>query len=303
MRTQAECISCFERQAQATAQLSTADPDVRQLVADESARLLSRLDFSKSPPENAVALYALIADLTGEHDPFARQKRESNSFALQLRETVRARIDRAEDPLYTVVRYAIAANIIDYGSRHEFDAMQTLASCMEEPLVINDFELLRRELTGSAGRNILYLADNCGEIVFDSLLVEQLQQFGHSVTVAVRGKEILNDATMESAAEAGINTQCRVISNGTSCPGTPVPSCSGELRDAFAHADVIISKGQGNFETLSEVDRSIYFLLTVKCDVVARHLAEMRGIAPGRITGKGEAVLVKKEGQNAGATD
>ena len=303
MRTQAECISCFQRQALTAARLSTSDPDVQQLVMDKAARLLSRIDLSKSPPENAVALYGLIAELTGDHDPFARLKRESNDFALQLREMVQERIDEAENPLYTAVRYAIAANIIDYGASHEFDALQTLSRCLEEPLEIDDFAMLHREVTGPAGKNILYLADNCGEIVFDSLLVKQLQQLGHTVTVAVRGKEILNDATMESAAEAGMDALCRVISNGSSCPGTPVGSCSRELQDAFAHADIIISKGQGNFETLSETDRPIYFLLTVKCAVVANHLARLRGIAGGRITGTGEPVLVNKEGLHAGATD
>ena len=303
MRTKLECMVCFMQQALSTARLSSSDPELQRLVVNATGDLLASLDLSLSPPENAVAVYKQVAELTGVVDPFQQLKRESNSFALRLRDQVRARIGNAGNPLYMAVRYAIAGNIIDYGVQHEFDALDILSKCMEKDLCIDDFELFNRAVNNSEGLNILYLADNCGEIVFDGLLVEQLQQYGHTVTLVVRGDQILNDATMETAVDAGIDAICKVIPNGTSCPGTPLGACSDELQEAFVCADLIISKGQGNFETLSEVDGPVYFLLSVKCTVVARHITALRDIAVNAITGSGEFVLMKKEEQNACATD
>ena len=293
MRTTLECMVCFMQQALSTARLSTGDPELHHQVVNATGDLLSSLDLSISPPENAVAVYKQVAKLTGVADPFQQLKKESNSFALRLRDQVRERIDSAENSLYMAVRFAIAGNIIDYGVQREFDALDVLSKCMEKDFCIDDFELLSKELNGSEGLNILYLADNCGEIVFDGLLVEQLQQYGHTVTLVVRGDDILNDATMQAAVDVGVDDLCTVINNGTSCPGTPLGSCSDELQKAFAVADLIISKGQGNFETLSEVDGPIYFLLTVKCTVVARHITALKNIAVNKINGSGEFVLMK----------
>lgn len=299
MRTELDCIVCFMQQALSTARLSTDDPETHRLIVNETAGLLAGLDLSLSPPENAVAVYKQIARLSGVTDPFEQLKTESNFFALKLRGQVRERIISTPDPLLAAVRYAISGNIIDYGAQHQFDAMQSLANCMEEKPWIDDYDLFRTHVAGSEGMNILYLADNCGEIVFDGLLVEQLLNNRHAVTMAVRGEAILNDATLQSATDAGMDPLCKVISNGTSCPGTPVGSCSEELETAFAGADLIISKGQGNFETLSEVNGPIFFMLTVKCDVVARHIAALRPAAAGKVKGCGEMVLMRTGGWNA----
>ena len=293
MQTTLDCMVCFMQQALSTARLSTSDSELHYKVVKATGNLLSSLDLSLSPPENAVTVYKQVAKMTGVSDPFYQLKIESNTFALRLRDQVRERIENAENSLHAAVRYAIAGNIIDYGVQREFDALDILSKCMEKDLCIDDFELLSREVNGSKGLNILYLADNCGEIVFDGLLVEQLQQCGHAVTLVVRGDQILNDVTMESAVDVGVDDICTVISNGTSCPGTPLGSSSDELQKAFSSADLIISKGQGNFETLSGVDAPIYFLLTVKCSVVAQHIRSFKGIDEDKITGSGEFVIMK----------
>jgi len=296
-------MTCFMRQAHATALLSTDDPEMHRLVMNGTGQLLSSLDLSLSPPENAVAVYGLIADVTGVADPFARLKTESNLFAMELREKVRMRIGRSDNPLYAALRYAIAGNIIDYGTQHEFDAITCLARCLDVALRVDDFSDFEQEVRVSVPLDILYLADNCGEIVFDGLLVEQLQRLGHRVVVAVRGQKILNDATMDDARMAGLGELCKLVSNGTSCPGTPLSSCSDELRRAFSDADLILSKGQGNFETLSEVAGPVYFLLTVKCPVVARHIVTLTGLPADTLTGRGEPILLKKEKCHAGTAD
>ncbi len=303
MRTDLECMVCFMQQALSTARLSTGDAELHRLIINETGKLISSLDLSLSPPENAVFVYNKIAEMTGVVDPFKQLKMESNSFATGLRDQIRKRITNAENSLYTAVRYAIAGNIIDYGTQHTFDAMHVLSKCVEEYLLIDDFEMLNQQVNGAEELNILYLADNCGEIIFDALLVEQLQKLGHKVTLVVRGGEILNDVTMNDAVRLGIKDLCMVMSSGTSCPGTSLKSCSDELQKAFTQADLIISKGQGNFETLSEVERPIYFLLTVKCSVVARHIAVLKSVPDDRIKGCGEMVLMKMEKVNAYATN
>lgn len=295
MQTSIECLSCFACQARAAARLSSNDRGIESRIVQEVGRLVSQFDLSLSPPENAVEVYALVAELTEIQDPYEQLRKQSNAMALSIRDRIRRLIKCSENPVKTAVHYAVAANIIDYGARHDFDAVNILENCLQRDFFIDDTEGLISHLGSVDGLKILYLADNSGEIVFDGLLVEQLQKFGCEVTLAVRGKRILNDVTMEDAVECGIDKLCRVISNGTGCPGTPLSSCSEAFRTVFRESDIIISKGQGNFETLSDVDGPIYFLLTVKCRVVGRHIAGMRKVDAGPEIDNGEMILMKKE--------
>lgn len=295
MRTEPDCLVCFLQQALATARLAGADEAGQERVLAEIGRLMSEVDRSLSPPENAVAVYARIAEITGVRDPFAEAKRSSNQFALGLREDIRARIRGAADPLYAALRYAIAANVIDYGTQRPFDALHALETCLEVPPALDQYEKFRAAVFGGAGRQVLYLADNCGEIVFDGLLIEQLQQRGCRVTVAVRGEAILNDATLDDTMACGLDSLCPVIGNGSGCPGTPLARCGEEFVRALARADFIISKGQGNYETLSSAPVPVFFLLTVKCPVVARRITAEQGLPMGRLTGRGEMILMQGE--------
>jgi uncharacterized protein with ATP-grasp and redox domains len=242
----------------------------------------------------------MISEESGVTDPFAELKRHSNELALTLRERLAVQIAQSGDPLFSALRYAVCGNIIDYAARHSFDVNDSMAGCEQQVFLHSDYKLLRALLDRhGSGRRLLYLADNCGEIVFDGLFIQELQQLGWQVTMAVRDGVIINDATMEDARSCGIDTICRVISNGVVCPGTPLPDCSAEFREEFHRADCIISKGMGNFETLSEVSGPIFFLFTVKCPVVACHLAERLDGERKRIQGQGEMVLLAQEHRHA----
>lgn len=156
-------------------------------------------------------------------------------------------------------------------------------------------QMVERACRLPAGSKVLYLADNCGEIVYDVLVLRALVDLGLEVTVAVKEGPIINDALMADAFSCGLDRYARIISNGTACPGTPLASCSTEFLEAYRGADLIISKGQGNFETLSETvavsKADIFFLLTVKCPVVGAHLARLAGKDPAELPGLGEMVL------------
>lgn len=269
MRTTLECLPCFQRQARHAAQLSTPDPAIREQILAQTDLLLPRLDTTLSPPENALRLYTLIAQLSGCADPFAALKEESNRLALQLLPPIRQRVGAAPDPLWLALQFALAGNIIDFGAQQAFDLHATLAEAERKRPVVNDYEQLRTELATAA--TILYLGDNCGELVFDGLLLEQMP--GKQVFFAGKERAIINDALVRDARSCGLDRYATLLSNGTGTPGTPLAQCSEEFRATFRSADLIISKGQGNFETLSETVAPIYFLLTVKCPVVAAAVA------------------------------
>ena len=296
MQTHLDCLVCFMRQALAAARLSTNDPELHREVVDATGRMLREVDLGRTPPENAVFLYRLIAKITGKADPFVDLKRQSNEFALSIRDQISDTIAGAADPLRTALRFAACGNIIDYAAQHSFDATTTMADCGSQPFIVDDYPRLFDTLEHSDRKKtkILYLADNCGELVFDGLLIRELQQLGCVVTLAVRGAPIINDATMEDVHACGLNTLCRVIDNGTGCPGTPLDDCSSTFQQAFADADLILSKGMGNFETLSDVTAPLFFLFTVKCAVVASYLHKVTGKSDKEISGSGEMIFMQQ---------
>ena len=169
------------------------------------------------------------------------------------------------------VRFAIAGNIIDFGVHSEIDdavIRDTLDRAVEAH--ISDHSLCEFKSAVELAADILYLGDNAGEIVFDRLLIEQLPC--EKVTYAVRGKPIINDATFVDAQFAGITELVEVIDNGSDAPGTLLDDCSQEFRARFEEADLILSKGQGNYESLSDGTGNIVFLLMAKCPVIARDI-------------------------------
>jgi uncharacterized protein with ATP-grasp and redox domains len=269
MQTGNDCLVCFLRQALATVRRSTDDPKQHWQLTAEVGALLGGFDPRIPPPENAVHYYRQIAQRTGVSDPYRTEKLESNAYALGLEARTRELIGKERDPLLASIQFAINANVLDDGAQYRLDREEALASC-RQPLVVNHYPVLRQRILEKT--NILYLADNCGEIVFDKLLVERLLAEGCRVTVAVRHSPIINDATLEDAVGCGLDRLCPVISNGADVPGTPLSSCSEDFRRRFAEADCIISKGMGNFECLSEVRAPLFFLFIVKCTTVLNYL-------------------------------
>lgn len=276
MKTTLDCLPCYLKQTLQVARLATPNLSAQRDILDTIARLLPQLDLDVSPPENAILVYDTIANLSGDKDPFASLKQTSNRLGKSLQHQVRQIIAASDDPLYTACLYSVAGNIIDYGSLHEFNPEEVIHSCRQRQFSVNDYALFRAKLNHAT--SLLYLGDNSGEIVFDALVVEQLKkQFPKlNITFVVKQRPIINDALMEDALECGLPDLCTVIDNGTGCPGSPLNQCSKEFRAYFNNADLIISKGQGNFETLSE-QKGLYFLLICKCAIVGHHLQELSG--------------------------
>ena len=271
MKIYFDCMPCFIRQALDSTRLVTDDEMVQEQVIRYVLKLASDLDMSKSPPEIGQQIHRLIRKLVCNDDPYRESKRRFNRLALDICNELEDTFGSSEDPLETAIRLAIAGNIIDLGvktSIAESDIKKIITHCLTADFDKSAIEEFRNEV--NQAERILYLTDNAGEIIFDRLLIEQLPL--EKVTVAIRGKPVINDATLEDAEFAGLRELVEVIDNGSDAPGTILDACSEEFRRRFEQSDLIISKGQGNYETLSDKQKDIFFVLKVKCLVIARNL-------------------------------
>jgi len=271
MKTSLDCIPCFVRQALDSARLVSDDPRVHETVLRAVLGAAAEMDLACSPPVMGQRIHRLIRQYTGNGDPYRPMKDRFNRLAMAMYPTLHDLVARSADPLDTAVRLAIAGNVIDFGVRadlDEADVREGVDHALAAPLNgdVADFAAA----FASAGE-ILYLADNAGEIVFDRLLIEQMPR--ERVTVAVKGSPVLNDATLADARTTGMTDLVEVIDNGSDAPGTILSECSGAFQERFARADLVVSKGQGNYETLSDIPKDVFFVLKAKCPVISRRLA------------------------------
>lgn len=272
MRAAVECYSCFLNQTIKTARLSTNDPRRLKALLDEVAAYLQSRPFNVVPPVLSEDIHRIIARETGAADPYRALKRRCIRQALRLYPEMKKRVAASPDPLRAAVQAALAGNVIDFGVKEEFDLAADVTDLLDQPPVIDHFRDFQKCLA-RAGR-ILYLGDNAGETVFDRILIETLDR---PVDYAVRSVPIINDALAEDAAASGLSALSRIVESGCGTPGIVLPRSSPAFRRLFRAADLIISKGQGNYEALSESGRPIFFLLKVKCVVVARHTGAPQG--------------------------
>lgn len=247
----------------------TEDPGFHTRVIREVLGWAGQIDLDKPPPFMGQLIHRRLREITGIKDPYRAAKEQANNMALNLFPELKAKIKTAADPLDLAARLAIAGNILDMAVKADLtlsDLRDSVNEALEEPFT-GEQEIFRRAVAGA--RRILYLADNAGEIVFDRLLIEELSPA--RVTLAVRGFPVLNDATMADARAAGLHEIVKIIANGSDAPGTILEDCNENFCKHFHDADLILAKGQGNFETLSDRADNIFFLFKVKCPVIANH--------------------------------
>jgi len=275
MKTSLDCIPCIMRQALDAARLVSPDPSIHQQTLRDTLQWAAGVDFSLSPPELAQYVHRHLREVIGVDDPYRAIKDRTNRLAMELLPSLRAEIETSADPLLMAARLAIAGNIIDLaanGNWKESDVQNAVNNAFTEPFY-GEMEAFRRSVVEA--RSILYLADNAGEIAFDRFLIEQLSP--SRVTLVVRGGPVINDATLVDAHDVGLDRVVNVIDNGSDAPGPLLGDCSPDFRSRFYSADLIIAKGQGNFESLNEAPGNIFFLFKVKCPLVAAHVAQPVG--------------------------
>jgi damage-control phosphatase, subfamily I len=306
MKTALDCIPCFMRQALDAARQLSTDIAFHERILRDALRWTCRMDMNQSPPAFAQHFHRRLREMTGSDDPYRQAKNDQNRMALALLPELEAMVAAAPDPLETAIRLAMAGNVIDLGAKSAVtpsQVHQSVQQALSEPFA-GEADALRQAL--STAQSILYLADNAGEIVFDRLLIAQLSPA--RVTLAVRGAPIINDATLADARATGLDTMVAVIDNGSDAPGTILDDCSEAFLRCYHKADLIIAKGQGNFETLSDAPGNIFFFLKAKCPVIAAHVGQPVGThilacshAPAAHTGKKSNTIIEQAKHSPGS--
>jgi len=278
-----DCFSCFMRQALDAARMASDDTAMQRKVLDEVAALLPTIALDATPVDIGQLVHRLVRKASGVADPYERVKKESSDLGLKLYPSLKSQVQGSEDPLLTALKIAGAGNIIDFGPKltvgpdrsMEQIVDDSFAQALQDSLDQAQYSAFKERL--DRAQEILYLGDNTGEIVCDKILIEELVRQGKEVTFVTRGEPIINDVTLADARYVGLGKVATVITNGSDAPGTRLSDCSSEFMDVFQSAKLIISKGQGNFEGLSDVPGPIFFLFKVKCPVIAREVGSEIG--------------------------
>jgi len=276
VKTELECLPCFFRQITRTLNYAGVNGDRGRNILRKAERIVERASLDEVPARTTTLIHRILREETGI-DPYRQIKDSYNRIARDRLPLLRDLAAREDDRLEGGVRIAIAGNVIDFGIYENIDLDRSLAESFDLPLSTIDYRNFSEAIAKS--RRILYLCDNAGEIVFDRVLIETLLERGKDVTAVVKGSPVINDATLEDADAAGL-MECgaAVIDNGNDGIGTLLEACSPRFMDAFRSAELIISKGQANYETLVQSrDARIHFLFKVKCPVVARVLGREDG--------------------------
>jgi uncharacterized protein with ATP-grasp and redox domains len=274
MHTLPECVGCLFAQLNKMVKLHGIDPLTHEKMVKELASKIPEMDLSRTPPELSRTLSDILIKHLGNNDPYIDIKRKENERAKSMLAHVRKIIEENKDSLAMAVKFAAAANVIDYGVPDLFELEHNLENLSDKKFSAFDIELLRRKV--NQAKSILVIGDNTGEVFFDRLLIEQLPKDA-KIIYAVRSMPVINDVLLDDAKEARIDELADVMESGSHIPGTMPSSCSKEFKDIYQNADVILSKGQGNFETLSDENRPIFFLFAVKCQAVERQIGHAKG--------------------------
>jgi uncharacterized protein with ATP-grasp and redox domains len=265
-----DCIPCFQRQALQAVRFISDDEELHQKVLREVAEKLLESNWDATPPELAHEVHRIVKRLTNESDPYREVKKESNDAVLKMYPALKKQVEESSDPLRTAVRLAIAGNIIDFGPLQNFNLEETVREVLKKQFAVDDYKTLKEKI--EAAETLLFFTDNAGEIGFDKLLVETLLKAKklEKIRFVVKGGPIINDATLEDALYMGLcdlpNVEFLKMSNGEA--GTGPERNSQTVKNWITEHDLVISKGQGNYEGLSE-HNGLFFLLMAKCPVIA----------------------------------
>jgi uncharacterized protein with ATP-grasp and redox domains len=288
-----DCVICLTRQSLEAARFATSEEVRHTAVLKRAFDLVLEKGFTTIPPLVAQEIQRIIRRETGNPDPYSVQKSESNMLMLSVRESLREKIRNSSDPFRSAMQLAIAGNTIDYAVRGDWNKellLDAIESAMRQP-VNGDVEQFTDAVAQS--RKLLYLLDNCGEIICDQILIEEIKRFNPAMTITavVRGAPVLNDVTSDDAKQIGLDQIVNVIDNGNDGVGTILEQCSEEFHRAFQESDTIIAKGLANYETLVEyraqtLPHTVCYLFKAKCSFIAQYAGVTLGDLVVRTTCK-----------------
>lgn len=271
IRLNPECISCLMKKHLEAYPKETSRLDKIQYM-QSILKIISDADEEMSAPELLSQINEVKRDMFGKAEDFTEIKKHFNSMMMSFENDIKSKINSANDPLKMGLCYAMTGNYIDFGALDSVgeDKLRELIDNVNENMIGDkEYEDFKREIEKS--KRVVYLTDNCGEIVFDKVFISVIKNMfpDVSVTAIVRGYDVLNDATMTDANEIGLDRVVNVIDNGTDIAGTCLDKISKQASEIIDSADLIISKGQGNFETLQMCGKNIYYVFLCKCQMFA----------------------------------
>lgn len=269
MKIAMDCLSCSVAHMLSQCRMSKADEIQTAKAMDRVLEIVSDYRNIPSPPLVAERIREAVTAITGNFDPYKEIKERDMATARNLMPAMEKMIANAPDPLLSALKSCAIGNTLDSALIENPDLENTMAMELERHFLTPAYDEFVSDL--QVAGSLLLIGDNTGESILDTLLLKHLPR-GIKKYYAVRSVPVINDVTYQDAVDSGIDRYAQIIESGSRAPGTPVDRCSKEFRSLFNSCDVVFSKGQGNFETMNEEKRRIYFLLKAKCQVICREI-------------------------------
>lgn len=270
MKISLDCLPCMLRQVIEASRMATDDTSIQDKIIIEATGILSNYKDYSCSPELAVPMHQTVKKYTNCPDPYDIIKNRDIKAAKAVYPLLKSFLQQKNNSLYWALKIAATGNIIDSAVNNDTDINSCIQNELNKEFVICDIKSFESKLKNA--KTALIIGDNSGETVFDKILAEYLSDLDIKVTYAVRNKPIINDVTFKEAYESGLDSVSTIISTGCDAPGVIIEKCSDEFIDTFNSSDLIISKGQGNYEALSDCERNVFYLLKAKCPVLSKML-------------------------------
>lgn len=274
MKRNDKCLGCLVNQVVKVADMTQAED--REGLYKKVFTYFANMDYEKKSPEIIGDTFSILKQHIKNMDPYQELKAYYNQLFLSMESKFRLKIDQAADSFQMALKLAVIGNIIDFNPSHNLteDKIRDFFTNMDEMnFYTNNQAILKSKIKKAT--TMLYIGDNCGEICLDKLFLEQIKKENPKLKIyfGVRGEAIVNDSIEQEAYEVGINQFATILSNQDNSLGTILKRTGEEFQDVFANADVILAKGQANYESLSETkNKTIFYLLMTKCDVIANDI-------------------------------
>lgn len=265
-----ECIPCILRQAIEAARQVTDDEKIIDEIIDNYSAMIPGIRESNPTPLVVSQIQKMIKEKTNTEDPYQTLKEKNIKMAMDIYNDLQDLIDNDKDPLKRALLLSASGNVIDAGISVKIKVEESILNTMERGFTKDDYQTFKDKLKNC--NSLLIIGDNAGEAVLDKLLLKELNKFDTELIYAVREEPVLNDITLKEAKLIGLAKYAKVITSGCTAPGMLIDQANKEFLDIYKRADLVLSKGQGNLEGLSDEKRPIFFLLKAKCDLIADFL-------------------------------
>jgi len=272
MKIYLDCIPCFMQQALRAGRMATSDEEKLKQILDKTGEMVKTISMQNTPAEIGMSVYRIVSEVTSVQDPYKNMKQKHIDETKSIYPELEKIVANSDDKLLSAIRIAIAGNVIDLGVKKSFDIVKDVENILKQDFAVFDYEAFKTQLEKS--ENILYIGDNVGESVFDKILIKELKK---PVKYAVRSIPIINDVTIEDAIASGLDEVAEIVDSGCESPGVILKQSTPEFLEIFNTSGLVISKGQGNFEGLSDCNRQVFFLLKTKCPIISNHIGVEEG--------------------------